>query len=591
MNGGKMKNETAVQEGLRGGGVEKVKTKVETVAQAFLELLSLRGIEYFFANAGTDFASIVDAFALRQKQGKKTPRPMTIPHEIPLMCMAHGYYLATGKPQMAMVHVGIGTANSAGALMGASRGRIPLLLATGRTPITEEGSPSSRNLYIHWAQESFDQAAMIREYVKWDYELRDPAQLEVVVDRAMAMAMTEPRGPVYLTLPREVLGAPLKEMEFHVRPRFDLPTFHTDPGKIEEAADILNRAKFPVIITAAAGRSQEAVHALVDLAESGAIGVVAFNPEFMNFPTDHPCHQGFDPGRVIPEADAILVVDCDVPWYPNVVKPAPSAVVMQVGIDPLYSRYPIRGFPSDLTIQGDTAITLTELARVLRNHSGRDEDAIKTRAKKLKKMHDGLVRRWRRAAQKVAKEQPLDFEWVSCQVNRILKDDTILVNEFDMSLTQLSSRHPGSYFACHHAGYLGWGVGAALGIKLASPESTVVATVGDGCYFFSVPSVCHYLSAAYELPILVIIFNNQGWGAVRSATRSVHPKGWAVEADEFPLCNFEPGGHYEKICEAFDGYGERVERPEEVGPALGRALNVVKREKRQAVLNIVCKRD
>ena len=112
---------------------------------------------------------------------------MAIPHEIPLMCMLQGYYLATGKPQMAMVHVGIGTANSVGALMGASRGRIPLMLSAGRTPVTEEGSPASRNAYIHWGQESFDQAGMIREYVKWDYELRDPSQLEQVVDRALAM--------------------------------------------------------------------------------------------------------------------------------------------------------------------------------------------------------------------------------------------------------------------------------------------------------------------------------------------------------------------------------------------------------------------
>jgi acetolactate synthase-1/2/3 large subunit len=584
-----MNKDTADNAAPRSGGVAKVTAKVETVAQAFLELLSLRGIDYFFAAAGTDFASIVDAFALRQKQGKQTPRPMTIPHEIPLMCMVHGYYLASGKPQMAMVHVGIGTANGVGALMGASRGRIPILLSAGRTPITEEGSPASRDLYIHWGQESFDQAGMIREYVKWDYELRDPLQLEVALDRALAMAMTEPRGPIYLTLPREVLASPLKEVEFHVRPRFDLPTFHPDPTRIADAADLLVKAKFPVIITAAAGRTPETVQALIDLAETGAIGVVSFNPEFMNFPTEHPCHQGFSPNQLIPQADVLLVVDCDVPWYPNVVKPAPSTVVVQAGIDPLYNRYPIRGFPSDLTIQGDSAIVLSELARILEGHPKKDEDAVMAREKQLREMHDDLVGSWQDAARRAAGEKPLSFEWLSYHVNGILDDDTIVVNEFDMSLTQLSSRHPGSYFAVPHAGYLGWGVGAALGIKLALPDSTVVAAVGDGCYLFSVPSVCHYLSAAHQLPILVIIFNNQGWGAVKRATRSMHPDGWAVKTDRFPLCGFEPTGHYEKICEAFGGYGERVERPEEVGPALKRALHVVKNEKRQAVVNMICK--
>ena len=121
----------------------------ETTAQAYLELLSLRGIEYFFANAGTDFASIVDAFAYRQHQGDNFPRPITVPHETPLISMAHGYYMLTGKPQAAMVHVGVGTANGLGALMAAQRARVPILFSAGRTPLTESGSPASRNAYIH----------------------------------------------------------------------------------------------------------------------------------------------------------------------------------------------------------------------------------------------------------------------------------------------------------------------------------------------------------------------------------------------------------------------------------------------------------
>ncbi|MCK4786946.1 MAG: hypothetical protein KAV87_24525, partial [Desulfobacteraceae bacterium] len=222
-----------------------IKVKVETVAEAYLELLSLRGIDYFFANAGTDFASIVDAFARRHATGKGLPKPLTIPHEIPLVSMAHGYYLITGRPQVAMVHVGVGTANGLGPLMAANRARIPMLFSAGRTPITEEGSPASRSGYIQWGQESFDQAGMLREYVKWDYELRTPAQLEAVVDRALAMAITEPRGPVYLMLPREVLATPVEEVEYQDRLRYDPPTFHPDPAKIREAAALLVKAQFP----------------------------------------------------------------------------------------------------------------------------------------------------------------------------------------------------------------------------------------------------------------------------------------------------------------------------------------------------------
>jgi acetolactate synthase-1/2/3 large subunit len=105
----------------------------ETTAQAYLELLESRGIEYFFGNAGTDFASIVDAFALRQSQGKTFPQPIAVPHEAPLVSMAYGYYMISGKPQVAMVHVGVGTANGLGALMAASKGRVPMLFSAGRT--------------------------------------------------------------------------------------------------------------------------------------------------------------------------------------------------------------------------------------------------------------------------------------------------------------------------------------------------------------------------------------------------------------------------------------------------------------------------
>jgi len=183
--------------------------KVDNVAQAYLELLEDRGVDFFFANAGTDFASLVDAFARREADGKRAPRPIVAPHESVAVGMAHGVWLATGRPQAVMVHVTVGTANAACGIITAARSQAPMLMSAGRTPITEEGLPGSRDLYIHWAQESFDQAAMLREYVKWDYELRTPAQLEAVVDRALELTLAEPRGPVYLTLPREVLAAPV----------------------------------------------------------------------------------------------------------------------------------------------------------------------------------------------------------------------------------------------------------------------------------------------------------------------------------------------------------------------------------------------
>jgi acetolactate synthase-1/2/3 large subunit len=269
---------------------------VETTGQAYLELLRERGIEYFFANAGTDFAPLIDAFARFAEQGKQTPKPITVPHENAAVAMAHGYYMVTGRPQVVMVHVNVGTANALNGIINAARDHVPILFSAGRTPLTEAGLPGSRDIYIHWAQESFDQAGMLREYVKWDYELRNCTQLEAVLDRALEMAMTEPRGPVYLTLPREVLGEPQTEFSMTSPARRDRGgRLYPDPAVIEAAAAVLAAAERPLIITGTSGRNPEAVGHLVALAESFAIPVVVFGQRYMCFPTTHPLHLGFTP--------------------------------------------------------------------------------------------------------------------------------------------------------------------------------------------------------------------------------------------------------------------------------------------------------
>ncbi|MBI5442546.1 MAG: acetolactate synthase, partial [Deltaproteobacteria bacterium] len=107
--------------------------------EAFLRVLADRGVEYFFANAGTDFAPIVEAFAKLARTGERAPAPVTVPHENLAVSMAHGCYLATGRPQCVMLHVNVGTANAICGLLNAARENVPLLLAAGRTPITEGG--------------------------------------------------------------------------------------------------------------------------------------------------------------------------------------------------------------------------------------------------------------------------------------------------------------------------------------------------------------------------------------------------------------------------------------------------------------------
>src|SRR5947208_5214533 len=284
------------------------KVAVESAAEAYLELLAARGVEYFFANAGTDFAPLIEAYSKRQAKGKTRPRPLTVPHEITAIGMAHGFAMVTGRPQVVMVHVIVGTANALGGIINAARAHAPILVTAGRTPLTEDKLPGARNRHIHWAQESFDQGAIVREFVKWDYELRLGAQVETVVDRALAVTQAEPQAPVYLTLPRGVLAERHDSFEYADPSRAPRPREAVAAGEaVEEAARIIATAKNPVVIAKALGRDPRAVEAMVKLAEVAALPVVDHFHTHVNFPQDHPLHAGFDAMPYLDTADAIVV--------------------------------------------------------------------------------------------------------------------------------------------------------------------------------------------------------------------------------------------------------------------------------------------
>src|SRR5262245_63214958 len=163
---------------------------IETVAEHYLAALRARGVERLFFNAGTDFAPLVEAYArCHETNVAPFPTPILATHENLAIAMAHGAYLVTGQPQAVMVHVNVGTANTINLLANAARDRVPLLLMAGRSPIMERDAFGARSRPIHWAQEMFDQAGIVREFVKWDYELRNPAQAGRVVARALEGAM------------------------------------------------------------------------------------------------------------------------------------------------------------------------------------------------------------------------------------------------------------------------------------------------------------------------------------------------------------------------------------------------------------------
>ncbi len=556
-----------------------IRTVDKTVADAYLAILADRGVDYLFANAGTDFAPLIEAYAKAETNGTKTPRPVTVPHENVAVAMAVGYYLKSGRPQAVMVHVNVGTANAVCGVMNASRSNIPVLFTAGRTPFTENGGLiGQRSGEIHWPQEMRDQGALLREFVKWDYQLPNAAVLE-----------SAPKGPVYLTLPREVLAAPAHAGGFQSpsRRRTASPPF-PDLRAIDEAAEMIARAVNPLIITASLGRDEDDVGKLGALAEAFAIPVSQRKPRYMALPWDHPMHLGFDPDSMLKAADLVIVIDCDVPWIPGKRGPGPEAKIIHLGADPLFAQYPMRSFDCDLAITGLLGATLPALTQALALRSGAS-DRIEARRKRLAVERARQRAQWAEQLTKAREARPMSPVWISHCIDQAKDEDTIVIKESPLILEQVRFSQPGTLFYIGAAGGLGWALGAALGMKAAAPEKLVITTVGDGSYMFGNPLPAHYVSAAEKLPTLTIIFNNKMWGAVKRSTRDVYADGYAARSGKEPLTYFDPELAFEKAVEVAGGYGERVDDPAEMPRALDRALQVVQTEKRQAVLNVICR--
>ena len=560
------------------------KPTFETVAEAYLALLQSRGIDWLFANAGTDFAPIIEALARAPLAGFETPQAVPVAHETVAVGMAHGYYLASGRPQAVMLHVDVGLANGLVGLMNAARANVPLLLTSGRTPYTEHGHKGSRDLPIHWGQEMHDQGALVREHTKWEHELTYGDQIEAVVDRALAIAMAPPRGPVYLSLPRETLAAPWNGAEISSEALQAEPTVPwPDPASIERIADLLAEADQPLLVSGV--RSPDCGRALAALAERCALPVVEFWAGCQALSTEHPMHAGFDPGPVLSTADVVVVLDAPVPWVPGRHSLADGCVVVQIGSDPAFSALPMRSHPSAIALTSDVTAALEALDAALAKHQGSARHEWEKRRVQLTRRHSEQ----RTARREYARRAPLGSirrDWASSVLDEALAGEALLFNELGCVPEVMHFPRVGSYCGISIAGGLGWGLPAAMGAQLFDRDRLVVATVGDGSYTFANPVACHHTAANLDLPLLTVVFDNQKWGAVAQATRALYPQGHAVAAPSVPLSSLEPSPRFDLIIEACGGHGELVVDPDRLPAALEKAIEVVRSEHRQALVTV-----
>lgn len=565
---------------------------VETAADALIEALRASGVEFVFANLGTDHPSLVETFAKFRALGRPAPRVLLCPHEIAALSAAHGFAQATGRPQALIIHVDAGTANLGGAVHNAARTRVPVFIFAGRTPFTDRGElPGSRDIYVQYLQDVYDQAGIVRPYVKWEYELHRGANIGRIVQRALRLAVTDPPGPVYLTAPRETLEEPIEFVELDDPARSQAPRPAVpDRETLREIARWLCEAERPLAVTSYLGRNAGAVAALVRLADQLALPVLEMLPRsYMNFPTDHPLYLSVGESALLSEADLVLVLDCDVPWIPADAQPPASARVVHLDMDPVKEDLPLWMFPVDLSCPVDTAATLPALLEEINGSwTPAAAERVRIRRQSVERHVRTLREEWRILAAPPARGAHMTAAYLSAQLGGLFPAETTIVSEL-VSNAAMSARYlprsvPGSYFASGGAS-LGWGLAASIGVKLARPGAEVVCLVGDGSFLFGVPSAALWMARHDGAPFLSVVYNNRGWNAAKGATMRRHPEGYAVRHGEF-LSSFGEGVDFAGVARAAGGHGERVASAEELPAAVSRAREAV-RQGNPAVLDVL----
>jgi acetolactate synthase-1/2/3 large subunit len=555
-----------------------------TAGGAIFPRLKALGVDFVFANSGTDFPPIIEGLAEAAARGEDLPRAVVIPHEHAAMGMAHGHYLLSGRAQAVMLHTNVGLANGAIGAINAACEHVPVILMSGRTPVMEGGRFGARTVPIGWGQEMRDQAALVREASKWEYELRFPEQVAPMLDRAWAIASSTPKGPVYLSLPREVLceaapGAGLSDPP-SIRPSRGAP----DPEAVAEAARLIAGAERPLVIAQRGAGDAASFAAFGAWAEDWGIAVSSWWATHLAIPTDHPCHVGADPGPWLAEADVVVILDCLAPWWPDRHPVNPDARVVNIGPDPVFSRFPARTFRSDVTVAGESALTIPALIAAMAELK-RDEARIGARRARIAAASDAERARIAAAAG-VRNASGITKAWIGRCLSRVLEGETSTVfSELGVPLGALERRERNSWFQEPHSGGLGWSFPAALGAKLADPGRTVVATMGDGSYIFANPTACHQIAEAMGLAPLLIVCNNEEWGAVRASVGGLYPDGFAAKANEMPLTALKPSPDFVRTAEASRAWARRVTDPHEVEAAIGEALAVT-RSGRLALLDV-----
>ncbi len=554
--------------------------------EAILEAFRNLDIDYIISSPGSEWAPVWEALARQQLNETPGPRYVNCWHETLAVDMAIGYTRATGKMQAVLLHAGVGLLQGSMGIHSASLGEVPVLVCSGEAisygenPELDPQGQWYRNLSVVGGPNRFADA-----FTKWSGQATSPHTLYEQVVRAGEIAQRTPKGPAFIDIPIETMihdwTPPAK-----LRRIADAPRTQPTPQDIDRLAGLVAQSRSPLIITDSAGWEPDGFANLVRLAELFAIPVVESAAVYSNFPKSHPLHLGFEPGPYLSGADLVLLAGSRSPWYPPNAGPE-NATVIAMGETPIKKEMAYQNLLADGYVEGDLTLALGMLVEALEPLAPARADAIAERKSRWKEEHQRLTEGYRRAENNVRDKRPIDPVRLCAAISEVMPDNTVYVEEVTSHRAAIS-RHvrwegPHSYF--HPNGGLGQGLGLALGVKLAKPQQPVVALMGDGGLLYN--PVVQSFGAAREanLPILVVVFNNGNYEAMRRNHLHYYPEGVAAQSGIFHGVHI-PGPDYGQLAAPFGGYGERVEDPSQLNQALENGLRAVQ-EGRTAVLDVV----
>ena len=550
-------------------------TRGLTGAEAFLRVLGGMGVERIFASPGSEWSPVWEYLAKPYPAGE-IPVYLSSRHEEIAVAMASGYAKVSGKLPAVMIHTTVGVQHATMALRAALHERVPMVVFAGESiGFGEVPGPDPGHQWLRVLTDIGGPAKLAADSVKWSYGLNTSATLPATIARACQLAMAAPQGPVFVSIPMEHMF----ETMTADAPASALPQVPAaQPAAILELARVLAEAANPVIITEEAGRSVRAVEHLVALAELlGAPVLEGWHPSFVNFPRTHPLYGGVGPlahsSAYLKDADLVFLLDAVAPWHPPSAAPGPTTKVAVLSDEPLRSHLPFWGYRSDLVVTGDVETSLAMLLERVRSMIKPGARADRIAAWRAR--HDNARRAQREEGAAAGARKSIETRWVVHELNQVLPANALVVDETITHRLEINRRleslGPGRFFEGSYGG-LGTGLGSALGVKAAAPDRPVIALIGDGAFNYNPALAALGFAQEHRMPILIVMFNNSGYLSQKSGIPQHYPEGFAVKSKTFVGTSIAPSPDYAGVARAFDGYGEKVETPDQVRPALLRGL-------------------